>query len=68
MSRFVLLDAGPLGLVIGPHSSAATVACQAWLEGLLSASVQVRRELLRAGKTRVSNVSMRCAYGSDIWR
>jgi predicted nucleic acid-binding protein len=62
MSRFVLLDAGPLGLVTGPRSSAATVACQAWLETLLSASVQVRvsdiadyevrRELLRARKTR----------------
>jgi hypothetical protein len=62
MSRFVLLDAGPLGLVTGPRSSAATVTCQAWLETLLSASVQVRvpdiadyevrRELLRARKTR----------------
>lgn len=62
MSRFVLLDAGPLGLVTGPRSSAAIVACQSWLEGLLSAGVQVRvadiadyevrRELLRARKTR----------------
>jgi hypothetical protein len=62
MSRFVLLDAGPLGLVTGPRSFAATVACQAWLETLLSANVQVRvadiadyevrRELLRARKTR----------------
>src|SRR5262245_38458660 len=42
MSWFVLLDAGPLGLVTGSRSSAATVACQGWLEGLLSASVQVR--------------------------
>src|SRR5579859_7623940 len=62
VNRFVLLDAGPLGLVTGPRSSATTAACQAWLEGLLSEGVQVRvadiadyevrRELLRARKTR----------------
>ncbi len=58
MSRFVLLDSGPLGLVTGPHKLAGANACRAWLETLLAAGVtmrvpditdyEVRRELLRA--------------------
>ena len=62
MSRIVLLDAGPLGLVTGPGSKPAVRACQQWLENLLQANVdvriaeiadyEVRRELLRARKTR----------------
>jgi predicted nucleic acid-binding protein len=62
MSRIVLLDAGPLGLVTGPRSSQTMIAAQMWLEGLLDAGGQVRvadiadyevrRELLRARKTR----------------
>lgn len=58
MSRFVLLDSGPVGLVTGPHTLAAANACRAWLEDLLAARVEVRipditdyevrRELLRA--------------------
>ncbi len=58
MSRFVLLDSGPLGLVIGPHKLAGANACRAWMERLLTAGVttrvpdiadyEVRRELLRA--------------------
>jgi hypothetical protein len=62
MSRFVILDAGPLGLVTGPGSSPTIMACKMWLEALLSTGVQVRvadiadyevrRELLRARKLR----------------
>ncbi len=58
MSRFVLLDAGPLGLVTGPRTLATANACRTWLEDLLVAGVEVRvpditdyevrRELLRA--------------------
>lgn len=58
MSRFVLLDAGPLGLVTGPSKVADANACRAWLEAMLAAGVavrvpdiadyEVRRELLRA--------------------
>jgi len=60
MSRFVLLDAGPLGLVTGPRRRADANACREWLEDLLAAGVEVRvpditdyevrRELLRAGR------------------
>ncbi len=58
MSRFVLLDSGPLGLVTGPRKLIDANACRAWLEELLAAGVEVRvpdiadyevrRELLRA--------------------
>ena len=60
MSRAVLLDAGPLGLVTNPNRSPASLDCARWLQGLLSAGVrvvipeiadyEVRRELLRANK------------------
>ncbi len=62
MSRAVLLDAGPLGLVTNPRRSARSVACAQWLEGLIAggarvflpeiADYEVRRELLRAHKTK----------------
>ncbi|MFP4441165.1 MAG: nuclease [Chloroflexaceae bacterium] len=62
MSRFVVLDSGPLGLVTGPRRLADANACRAWLETLLTAGIavrvpdiadyEVRRELLRARKTR----------------
>ncbi len=61
MSRTVLLDAGPLGLVTNPTLSPAGRQCSRWLQDLLTAGVRVivpeiadyeiRRELLRAGKT-----------------
>lgn len=61
MARTVLLDAGPLGLVTHPRVEQNREAAL-WLRGLLSAGVpvlvpeisdyEVRRELLRAGKTR----------------
>ena len=62
MSRIVLLDAGPLGMITNPKSSPENEACKNWLEDLASAGIdivipeiadyEVRRELLRAGKDR----------------
>lgn len=61
MVRTILLDAGPLGLVTHPRVEQNREAAL-WLRGLLSAGVpvlvpeisdyEVRRELLRAGRTR----------------
>ncbi|HYU34094.1 MAG TPA: nuclease [Thermoanaerobaculia bacterium] len=62
MSRIVLLDAGPLGLVTNPNLSPQSVACAEWLQSLVSrrirvllpeiADYEVRRELLRANKLK----------------
>lgn len=62
MTRVVLLDAGPLGMVTHPGGVEEVDACKSWLEGLLSRGVrvavpeiadyEVRRELLRARKAR----------------
>jgi len=61
MTRVVLLDSGPLGLVTNPRVTPETAACSQWLEDLAAHGVrvivpeiidyEVRRELLRAGKT-----------------
>lgn len=60
MSRFVLLDSGPLGLITNPVRTPQVLACNTWLDELLARGVQValpeiidyelRRELLRARK------------------
>jgi len=62
MSRVILLDAGPLGIVSNPRFSTLTLACHQWVKERLSGGAQVlipeiadyevRRELLRANKTR----------------
>ena len=62
MSRVVLLDTGPLGLVTNPNRSPQSTACARWLQSLIDQGVriflpeiadyEVRRELLRASKTR----------------
>lgn len=62
MSRIILLDAGPLGLVTNPKASPESDACNQWMQEQLKggdnvvvpaiADYEVRRELLRAGKTR----------------
>lgn len=76
MSRFVLLDSGPLGLVTGPRKLADANACRAWLEDLLAAGVEVRvpdiadyevrRKLLRArrlsGTQRLDDLRARIGY------
>lgn len=62
MSRFVLLDAGPLGLITNPNRSPQSRQCAEWVQLLLRtdtrvvipeiADYEVRRELLRANKTK----------------
>jgi hypothetical protein len=61
VSRIVLLDAGPLGLVTNPKQSPPGTACARWLQSMLASRArvivpeindyEVRRELLRANKT-----------------
>lgn len=60
MSRLILLDAGPLGLVTNPKAGEESRRCKAWLAGTLARGVrvmvpegadyEVRRELFRAGR------------------
>jgi hypothetical protein len=62
MSAIVLLDAGPLGMITNPKSSSENEACKNWLADLVYKGIdvvipeisdyEVRRELLRAGKSR----------------
>ena len=62
MSITVLLDAGPLGMISNPKATAANTECYEWLEASVVSGAQVfvpeiadyevRRELLRAGKTQ----------------
>src|SRR2546430_2658113 len=62
MSTVVVLDTGPLGLVTNPKQTGENLACYQWLEGLVVqerriivpeiADYEVRRELLRADKTK----------------
>jgi predicted nucleic acid-binding protein len=76
MNRFVLLDAGPLGLVTGPGRNPEANGCRDWLEDLLAAGVEVRvpdiadyevrRELLRArrftGIRHIDHLRARIGY------
>ncbi len=58
----MMLDAGPLGLITNPKLSAESVACAQWLQTHLRlgsriiipeiADYEVRRELVRANKTK----------------
>ncbi|MEM8602422.1 MAG: nucleic acid-binding protein [Cyanobacteria bacterium P01_H01_bin.121] len=62
MSRWILLDSGPLGMVTNPKAKGITLDCQLWLKSLLRrgetiaipeiSDYEVRRELLRAGLLR----------------
>ncbi len=62
MKEIVLLDASPLGMISNPSATPANLECYNWMESLLMSGYQiivpeiadyeVRRELLRAGKTR----------------
>lgn len=62
MSRIILLDTGPLGLVTNPKLSAQSIACAQWLQTHIKsgnraiipeiADYEVRRELLRANKAK----------------
>lgn len=60
MTRVIVLDTGPLGIITNPRQTPDMVACTAWLRSMLAAGARVvlpeiadyelRRELLRAGK------------------
>ena len=62
MNRVIILDSGPLGLVTNPKLSPESVACAQWLQAHITAAsriiipeiadYEVRRELLRANKTK----------------
>ena len=62
MSRIILLDASPLGILANPSLSALAFQCRNWADELLAqgdqlmisevADYEVRRELIRAGKTK----------------
>jgi len=62
LTKVVLLDTGPLGLVTHPNAAIKNKQAAQWLRGLLETNVTVRipeiadyelrRELLRAGKDR----------------
>ena len=61
MSRTILLDSGPLGLVTNPGASPLAAACARWVVDAISsgssvmvpeiADYEVRRELIRARRT-----------------
>lgn len=61
MSRIILLDAGPLGLITNPRASKEGSECNRWMQDQLNkgdwvmvsaiSDYEVRRELVRAGKT-----------------
>ena len=62
MSRTVFLDAGPLSLITNPKSTPDSLAATQWVIAMRAAGYhfmvpsiadyEVRRELIRAGKTR----------------
>ena len=76
MSRLILLDAGPLGLVTNPKESDASLACNEWLTSMLAqgcevmvpegADYEVRRELVRVrrpvGIARLDELAERIGY------
>lgn len=62
MSRVIVLDTGPLGLVTNPKLSSESAGCTQWLQAHIAtgnrviipeiADYELRRELLRANKTK----------------
>lgn len=76
VSRVIVLDAGILGLITNPKLSPESVACTSWLQIHLIAGsriiipeitdYEVRRELLRANKTkgitRLDNLAQMIEY------
>jgi len=76
MTRAVLLDSAPLGLLTAPPQKRHAQACSRWLTSLIAAGIrvlvpeitdyEVRRELLRAGKkasvARLDTLAQTTAY------
>jgi predicted nucleic acid-binding protein len=76
VSRIVLLDAGPLGLLSNPARSTEVLTCNQWLVTLIAggarviipeiADYEVRRELQRANKVagiaRLDSLAQRLEY------
>ena len=62
MRRIVVLDSGPAGILTNPRASDVNQRCSEWYEDIVNAGAELvlpevvdyelRRELLRAGKTR----------------
>ena len=62
MTRIILLDSGPLGLITNPSASEENRECNAWIQTRLRegnrvmvpaiSDYEVRRELLRSEKTK----------------
>jgi predicted nucleic acid-binding protein len=62
VSQAIVLDSGPLGLITNPKLSPESVACTQWLQAHITAGnrvimpeiadYEIRRELLRANKTK----------------
>ena len=62
MSRVILLDSGPLGLMTNPRLSPESLDCARWFQSLVKSGIrvvipeivdyEVRRELLRANKLK----------------
>jgi predicted nucleic acid-binding protein len=62
VNRVIILDSGPLGLITNPKLSPESIACAQWLQAHITAGnriiipeiadYEVRRELLRANKTK----------------
>jgi predicted nucleic acid-binding protein len=62
MTRIILLDSGPLGLITNPSASEENRECNAWIQTRLRegdrvmvpaiSDYEIRRELLRAEKTK----------------
>lgn len=59
MTRVVLLDAGPLGMVTHPGGVAEVEACKRWLHGLLEGGARV-------ATTNVGHLSRLIA--AELWQ
>ena len=80
MARLILLDSGPLGMMVRAPSKPHVVRCLAWLKTILAAGVvvvipdiahyEVRRELLRihaVGSLRRLDYALDPSSGFDHW-
>lgn len=62
MTRYIILDSGPLSMVTNPKANGLTLECQLWLDQQIRqgtivfipeiADYEVRRELIRAKKSK----------------